>query len=103
MKHRNKISGTNIYNKATGELIPESEIPKLQEKNIIILFEPVINMYGGVESYQLDLTRTHRRLERDVSLRVSNGEKIPPFVMQSIDKKIIDSEELKKLVSNNVL
>ena len=92
---RQQISGITKYNKATGEIIKDTDLPALIESNKIIVFEPVIDKYGEVESFLVDLTRTHRRLERDTCLRVSKGEEFPAFVCQTVDKKKIDSEELR--------
>lgn len=89
-----RIELNQIYNKKTGKLIPEKEILELQKTNKLH-FESVINKYGEVDHYEVDLNRRNVYSTRDTAQRVKKGDVFLPFVMKSISNKTLDSEKLK--------
>lgn len=92
------LSGKEIYNKVSGALINEKEISDLVENNPHIFFEPVINKYGDIESYLVDPSapsNNGRIISRDISKQVKKGEQFPPFVMKSINNRVVDSEKIR--------
>lgn len=93
--YRNTLSGKPTFNKLTGEIITEKDLGNFIKKYPNSVFEPVIDKYGNIESFQVDPSKPDRRMTRDISKRVKNGEQFPEFVMKSMKNNILDSEKLK--------
>ncbi|MFW5878029.1 MAG: hypothetical protein ACOCUP_02835 [bacterium] len=92
--YRTRITGKPVYNKSTGEIIDNEELSKMFKLNPHIALEWVINKYGEIESFIYDPNKKDNIMRIDTTKRQKAGEQFLPFVMKSVNNRIIDSEKL---------
>lgn len=92
--YRINLKNRIICYKESKDRISEKEFHKLIMANPRLVLEPVIDEYGTVEVFLVDTLRTDNKFRLDLSKRVKEGERFPPFYMKSITNKFIDSRKL---------
>jgi hypothetical protein len=95
VSYQNQISGKKILNKETGKIMNDRELSDLIKENPHIYMEPVVNKFGEIESFTVDPGASNTLSKRDTTKRTPKGGQFPPFIMKSIQNKVLDSEELK--------
>jgi len=91
---RINLSKDIIYEKYSGKRLSEEELLQIfKEKNSLRL-DPVINKYGEPDYYIYDPNKTDDNYDTDLTKRTKIGETFPPFVMKTIDNKLLDSDKL---------
>lgn len=98
--HRNQISGKKVIDKSNGKEIKEENFGVLFANYPNAVLEPIIDMYGEIESYEFDSSKSSHIQTRDVTKRTPKGEPFLPFVMKTVDGKSVES---KKLIGQPVL
>lgn len=82
-----------IYNKHTGEKISDREFGEFIRNNPRVSFEFIINKYGEVEKYLLDMT-TRTSVKSSGSNQVQPGEEFPEFVFNTVEGRELASKDL---------
>ncbi len=85
---------TKIYNKKTGERVPESEIHKIIRNNPSRQFERVIDRYGQISKYLYDPDSKGNSNLNNLKNSLVKGEPFPLFTYETIDGELLTSENL---------
>ena len=93
---RINLSKDIAYEKYSGKRLSQEELLQIFKEKDNTRLDPVINKFGEPDYYIYDPNKSDSNYDTDLTKRTKSGETFPPFVMKTIDNKLIDSEKFNE-------